>query len=220
VRTSSPVTRLVPLAVVALLAVALAACSSATPSTQGKRGGGTSTTTTTTTTAPTLGVVGFYPYTPQGTAAQGLQVTQKVSGRCTSPGVAGGASYRCTGPGSVAYDPCFAPPLATKGPLLCVPDPTDTDVAQFSAGALPTAPAHTPQKQVWAMRLQNGEVCIHVRASWKGLGPYACPTPSATSSVADCHAPEHAAHGWTTACQAEQNASSPFRTLKVGTVWD
>jgi hypothetical protein len=71
------------------------------------------------------------------------------------------------------------------------------------------------------MRLQNGEVCVLVKGAWAGgSGPFACPTPSATSSVADCHTPEHSGAGWTTACQAEENASSPFRALGVVDVWE
>ena len=146
---------------------------------------------------------------------------EKVSGRCSSPGVAGATSYRCIAqPDSVAYDPCFAPPLATRGPLLCVADPIDMDVVQFSVGALPTAPATTPQTRLWAMRIGNGEVCVLVKAAWAGLGPFACPTASATSTVADCHAPEHTAHGWSTACQAKENASSPFSAFGVVNVWE
>lgn len=134
VRARFPFTRLVPLAAAALLAVGLAACgSSSPPAALSKRAGAshatTTSTSTTTTTAPPGQEISFSPYSPQGAAAQGLQVTQKASGLCTSPGVAGSASYRCTAqPGAVAYDPCFASPLATKGPLLCVPDPTDMDV--------------------------------------------------------------------------------------------
>lgn len=135
--------------------------------------------------------------------------------------MAGATSYRCIAqPDSVAYDPCFAPPLATSGPLLCVPDPTDMDVIQFSVGALPGAAAHAPPTRVWAMRLHNGEVCVLVKATWAGLGPFACPTAGATSTVADCHAPEHTAHGWSTACQAKQNESSPFSAVPVVNVWE
>ena len=70
------------------------------------------------------------------------------------------------------------------------------------------------------MQLGNGEVCVLVRATWHGNGPFACLTPSATSSVADCHTPRHTADGWTAACQAAQNATSPFATLPVTNVWN
>ena len=223
VRAHSPFARLVAPGAVALLAVGLTACGSPSPPAAQSKGTGAegAHATTTTTTAPPAQETGFSPFTPEGAPAPGLQVTQKAAGRCTSPGVAGSASYRCTAqPGAVTYDPCFAPPLATKGPLLCVPLPTDMDVTQFSVGALPKASAQTPQKQVWAMRLQNGEVCILVRATWKGLGPFACPTPSATDALADCHAPAFTAHGWTAACQARQDAPTPFDPVPVVDVWN
>ena len=70
------------------------------------------------------------------------------------------------------------------------------------------------------MRLQNGGGCVLVKAAWAGSGPFACPTASATSTVADCHAPEHTAHGWSTACQAKEDASSPFSAFGVVNVWD
>jgi hypothetical protein len=119
----------------------------------------------------------------------------------------------------MTYDPCFAAPRATTGPLLCVPYPTDTDVTEFTVHALP-ATSHTPPNRIWAMQLQNGEVCILVRATWHGNGPFACPTPSATSPVADCHTPEHTAEGWTAACQASQEESSPFAAVPVTNVWN
>lgn len=119
----------------------------------------------------------------------------------------------------MTYDPCFAAPMATKGPLLCDPYPTDMDVTQFAVGALPKASSQTPPRQVWAMQLGNGQVCILVRATWKGLGPFACPTPS-SAAVADCRTPHTTAHGWATACQATQDAASPFDPLPVTTVWN
>jgi hypothetical protein len=152
--------------------------------------------------------------------APGLQVTQEVSGHCTSPGVAGSTSYRCIAePGDVPYDPCFAPPAASGGSLLCVPDPAVIDVIRFSAGTLPQASTSGPQTRVWAMRLQNGEVCVLVNAQWHGRGPFACPTPSATASAADCRTPTQTAQGWSTECQAKENASSPFTVMSVVNVW-
>jgi hypothetical protein len=120
----------------------------------------------------------------------------------------------------VSYDPCFAPALATTGPLLCVPDPTVIDIIRFSVGALPTASTTAPRTRVWAMRLQDGEVCVLVNATWDGRGPFACPTPSAASSLADCHTPVRTAQGWSTECQAEENATSPFDMIGVVNVWN
>ena len=232
--------RLASLAATAFVATALAACgSSGTPSahrsgagathrasTSTTAGGSTtqsslSSTTTTTSRAPASpDDVTFSPFTAQGGVAPVLQVTQQVSGHCTSPGVAGSASYRCIAePGAVPYDPCFAPPVASGGSLLCVPDPAVVDVIGFSAGALPKASASVPQTRVWAMRLNNGEVCVLVNAQWDGRGPFACPTPSAAASVTDCRAPTQTVQGWSTECQAKENASSPFSVMPVVNVW-
>ena len=224
------------MAAVTLAAVALAACgASGTPSPHGSgapaahrttttvteaHSSTTSGSSTTTTTAPASTDMTFDPFTAQASLAQGLQVTQEVTGRCTSPGVAGSASYHCVAePGDVPYDPCFAPPVAAEGALVCVPDPTDIDVIRFSAGTLPKASTTVPPKRVWAMRLRTGEVCVLVNAKWDGRGPFACPTPSATGSVADCRTPTKTAHGWSTECQAKENASSPFTTVPVVNVW-
>jgi hypothetical protein len=240
VPATTPLRRLALLAATALAAVALAACgSSGTPSphesgagatdqtsTSSTAGGSTtsfpstSTTTVTTTTAPASQDMTFSPFTAQGGVAPGLQVTQQVSGHCTSPGVAGSASYRCIAePGDMPYDPCFAPPAVSGASLLCVPDPAVVDVIRFSAGALPHASISVPQTRVWGMRLQNGEVCVLVNAQWDGRGPFACPTPSAAASVADCRAPTQTGQGWSTECQAKENASSPFIVVPVVNVW-
>jgi hypothetical protein len=245
VHANSPLRRLVPLAAAAVVAVALSACgNSSAPSTHPSGAGATHKTSTSTTashsatsassttatpaptaptapTAPAPQAVTFSPFTAQGAVAQGLQATQQVSGRCTSPGVAGAASYRCAAePGDVSYDPCFAPPLATTGPLVCVPDPTVVDIIRFSVGALPKASTAAPQERVWAMRLQNGEVCVLVNAAWDGRGPFACPTPSAANSLADCRTPTQTAQGWSTQCQAKENAASPFNSVPVVNVWN
>jgi len=239
----TPLRRLAPLLVTALVAVALAACgSSGAPSahqagagatqrtsspttaggstTQSSSSSTTTTATTATTAVPASPDVTFSPFSAQGGVAPGLQVTQEVSGHCTSPGVAGSASYRCVAePGAVPYDPCFAPPVASGGSLLCVPDPAVIDVIHFSAAALPKASTSVPQTRIWAMRLKNGEVCVLVNAPWDGRGPFACPTPSAAASVADCRAPTQTAQGWSTQCQANENASSPFTVMPVVNVW-
>ena len=214
-------------AAVVLVALALSACGSPSPSARGAGSSTTGASHRTTTTqggnAPTgrgTQEVGFDPYTAQGTVRATLQVTQTVSGTCVSPGVAGATSYRCFAqPSSSIYDPCFAPAHATTGPLTCVAAPTDIDAVAFDVGALPTAPAGVPATRPWAMRLVNGQVCVLVNAAWGGLGPFACPTPAAADSVADCHVPQQATPWWSAACQAQQSASSPFTALDVDTVW-
>jgi hypothetical protein len=230
---------LAPLAAAVLAAVTLAACGGAsTPSTEGSKSNTTLAHTTTTshaasttthpasssTSTPTTAAsqeLGFYPFTVQGGIAQGLQVSVEASGHCTSPGVAGAVSYRCTAePGDVHYDPCFAPPLATSGPLLCVPNPTDTDIIRFTVGTLPQAPSSAPAKPIWAMRLGNGQVCTLVNADWHGRGPFACSTPVTSGSLADCRAPVHGSQGWSASCQAKQEDASPFSTQRVANVWN
>lgn len=208
-----------------MLVVALAACGSSSPPAANHTGQGvgadTSRSATTATTAPLPQESSFSPYTPQGAVSQGLHVVQKVSGQCTSPGVAGTTSYRCTAqPGAMTYDPCFAAPGTSTGALLCVPYPTDADVTAFNVKTLPAPSSQAAPSRIWAMQLQNGEVCVLVRATWHGSGPFACVTPSATSSVADCHTPEHTAHGWIAACQVAQDANSAFTNQPVASVWN
>lgn len=226
--------RLAPLAAAAVVAVALAACgSSGSPSAnQGSAHAGSASTTTSTGHGTTTTVAGatsttapprdqaFSPFTADGNVAQGLQVTQQVSGTCSGPGVAGSSSYRCTAePGNAHYDPCFAAPSATTGALLCVPDPLDTDLIRFSTGKLPALSPSVPATAVWAMRLENGDVCVRVNAQWHGLGPFACPALTASGSVADCRAPTKSGQQWSTQCQTKEAASSPFTAIRVVNVW-
>jgi hypothetical protein len=217
--------RHVAVVAVLLLGAALSACGGASAP-QG--GGGTTTTSprtattsaATSTTAPGTQEVGFDPFSPQGTIRPPWVVSHTVSGTCVASGVAGATSYRCFGqPQAGIYDPCFAPPNAKSGPLVCVADPTTTDVVQFDTGTLPTAPAGVPPTRPWAMRLPNGQVCVLVDAAWGGLGPFACPVPVATSPVADCHVPTQGAPWWNAACQIQENASSPFVEVRITMLW-
>jgi hypothetical protein len=165
--------------------------------------------------------VTFDPYSPQGTLRSTIIVTQNVSGSCVTPGVAGRSSYRCFAqPGSSVYDPCFAPPDATTGPLVCVADPAQPAATRFQVGVLPTEPTSGAVTEPWAMRLSNGQACILVAAAWDGLGPFACPTPASSgSSEADCHQPTKASPTWVADCQSAQEPSSPFHQVPVDTVW-
>ncbi len=164
--------------------------------------------------------VRFNPYSTQGTLPPAEQVTLKLSGTCVAPGVAGTTSYRCFAqPQSTIYDTCFAPPNATSGALECVADPSAPEAVEFDAGALPAALFGAPATRPWAMQLSNGQVCILVSAAGGGLGPFACPTPGATSSVADCHGPQPAVPWWSAACQAQESASSAFSAVRVVKIW-
>jgi len=213
-------------AALVLVALALSACSSS-PSPHTSVTSSTTTTVArtttsagTSTTAAGTQEVGFDPYSAEGTILPSVQVTQKVSGTCVSPGVAGTTSYRCFAqPSSRIYDPCFAPPRATSGPLECFADPTSADAVEFDIGALPAAPSGAPATRPWAMQLSDGQVCVLVNAAWGGLGPFACPIPAATSSLVDCHAPEEAVPWWSASCQPQETTTSPFAAVRVAKVW-
>ncbi len=153
-----------------------------------------------------------------------MHVTQTVTGTCVSPGVAGSSSYRCFAqPGSTAYDPCFAPPHARSGPVVCVADPSETQAVSFNVGILPAKAPSAPLTQPWAMQLADGQTCIFVAAAWgAGLGPFACPTPAGTgTSEADCHAPRQSggANGFEAACQTSEASASRFGPVQVVKVW-
>lgn len=180
----------------------------------GRSAGGTATT------LPDTQEVAYYPFTPLGTADPSLSITRTVSGNCVGGGVAGADSYRCFAqPNGEIFDPCFSPPRAVSGPLLCVPAPNVTDVVQFDVGKLPTASPGLPLR-LWAMQLADGQVCVLVEAAWSGLGPFACPTPTAGGSFADCHAPVRGTGGWSAPCQAAETSSSPFTTVRVQEAWN
>jgi hypothetical protein len=212
----------------ALVALTVSACSNspgsptgATSSTSTTRAAGTTASSAgTSTTAAGTQEVRFDPYSPQGTLLPTEQVVLTVSGTCVAAGVAGTTSFRCFAqPHSTIYDPCFAPAHATSGPLECVADPAAPEAVEFDTGALPGPPAGAPSTRPWAMELSDGQVCILVAAAWGALGPFSCPTPGATSSVADCHVPRQAVPWWTTACQAQQSETSAFVSVRVDKIW-
>ncbi len=215
-----------PLAVVGLvLAVAflLAACtSSSSPSNQSGSGAGGRHHVVTAPSTSTSQEVVFTPYSPQGTVLATIDVTQTVTGTCVSPGVAGASSYRCFAqPGSTVYDPCFAPPQATSGPLMCVADPAEPQAVSFQVTALPAPATSVPATQPWAMQLANGQACIFVASAWSaGRGPFACPrTAGSLPSDADCHPPRKSAAGFEALCQTRETASSTFLFVQVVKVW-
>jgi hypothetical protein len=162
----------------------------------------------------------FDPYGADGKVVPTLTITNTVSGTCVSPGVAGSTSYRCFAqPNSVVYDPCFAAPGATSGPLVCVADPATPVGIAFDVGTLPPAAAGAPADRVWAMRISNGQACVLVNAAWNGLGPFACPSPGVGKPEADCHTPKPGSPWWSTVCQLGQAKSSPFTPHRVDVVW-
>ena len=53
---------------------------------------------------------------------------------CSTTTVAGSSSYRCFS-GSGIYDPCFAKPGATSGPVICPTNPAGANVVQLNTGS-------------------------------------------------------------------------------------
>jgi hypothetical protein len=203
---------------VAATVLVLAACGGTAPEATGR----SHVVSTPSTAAPGSHVTMFDPYAANGTPSPSIHVAQTLGGTCVNPGVAGATSYRCFAqPSSTVYDPCFAPPHATSGPLLCVADPAQPEAVSFDVGALPARATSAPATQAWAMELATGQTCILVSAAWEaGVGPFACPTPSTSPpSEADCHAPRQSATRSTAQCQTSESSSSPFRTVQVVTIW-
>lgn len=224
---------LTSIVVVLLAGVLLTACSSGTRSSvpaEQSSASSVSTTeatprTTTTppsTTSPPAGTrqLTYEPFSAQGTIDPPLRVTKTVNGNCVAAGVAGNSSYRCFAqPPAGIFDPCFASPGTTSGPLLCPSaNPASPDVVQFDVGSLPSALPGVPEERPWAMQLSNGEVCVLIDAAWGGLGPFSCQSMT-SSPPADCHVPMQAAPWWTAACQSQETNTSPFTTYRVATVW-
>lgn len=160
-------------------------------------------------------LVTYEPFTANGMIDPSVRITKTVSGDCDSDGVAGNSSYRCFSQQSAIYDPCFARPGATSGPLICPTDPSTPDVVEFNTGSLPPGYAGAPDSRPWAIQLANGQVCVQINAAWGGLGPLQCqPGP-----VADCHLPDQSTPLWTAVCQAQLTASSPFVNYRIDTAW-
>lgn len=170
-----------------------------------------------TTAPPGIQAITYEPFTAQGAIDSGLHVTKVANGACNSSGVAGNSSYRCFS-GSNIYDPCFAKPGATSGPVVCPANPSTPDVIQLNAGSLPPPLPGPPQQRAWAIQLADDQVCIQVNAAWGGLGPFRC-QPSPPGPLADCHVPNQIDPQWKAECQTQLNASSPFTTYRVVTAW-
>lgn len=159
--------------------------------------------------------ISYEPFTANGAIDPNLRITKTVSGDCNNDGVAGSSSYRCFSQQSTIYDPCFARPGATSGPVICPTDPSTPDVVEFDTRTLPPGYTGVPDDRPWAIQLANGQVCMQVNAAWSGLGPLQCqPGP-----LADCHVPDQTAPWWTVACQTQLDASSPFVSYRIDTAW-
>jgi hypothetical protein len=142
-----------------------------------------------------------------------LHVTGQQSGACYEYG--GGAEprdyYRCG-----TMQPCFAGPQGTNAPLVCPQSPvTSGEVITWTATSVDTTMVPATSRTPWAMQLSDGDVCTLVNAAWSGLGPYGC----AGAPFADCRAPQAAVPLWTSDCQAQLTATSPFGSTTVEKVW-
>jgi hypothetical protein len=183
--------------------------------------GYTGVTTTVPMTMPTTGAtatrqVRYQPFTAQGAMAPSLHVTATLAARtCVGSGVAGSSSYRCFASGGAIYDPCFAAPGASTGPLLCPSNPADSNVVELTIATLPGSEGG-PATRPWAMQLAGGQVCLQINAAWGGLGPFGCQPPG---PEADCHAPVGGSPTWTASCQSQETDSAPFTPDDVVTVW-
>jgi hypothetical protein len=177
-----------------------------------------STTTTTTVPGGQTRQITYQPFTATGAVDPSLRVSATFSAQtCVASGVAGNSSYRCFA-GNDIYDPCFARPGATSGPLLCPSDPAGDTVVELTTSDLPAPLQGAPDTRPWAVQLADGQVCVLVNAAWGGLGPLGCGSTT-PGPVADCHIPVTGSPFWTAACQDQTTDASPFTTNRVDTVW-
>ncbi|MHB1505056.1 MAG: hypothetical protein ACYCTL_13810 [Acidimicrobiales bacterium] len=166
-------------------------------------------------------IISYRPFSTNGMidASLHLQVIAEVGGTCQGAGVAGNSSYRCFAqPSGRIYDPCFARPNATSGPLLCPEDPANPQVVQFDLSSLPAGLEGAPEQRPWAVELSNGEVCVMINAAWGGIGPFGC-LSTTPGLLADCHIPVQGTPWWTAACQLQETPNSPFKTYQVQVIW-
>ena len=180
----------------------------------------TARTTSTTSGAAGTREITYEPFTTAGINPS-LHVTDHATGNCIryGRGTAGRYYFRCFANGGGIYDPCFAGPQATNAPLVCPASPTSSDVVAFTVTTVTSDGPPSSSLIPWAMQLSDGQVCLLVAAAWNGLGPYQCEPVLTRPSFADCHTPESSQPSWTTACQEQETAASPFTSKIVATLW-
>jgi hypothetical protein len=160
----------------------------------------------------------YSPYGQQREVSPSVTVTQSVSGKCISPGSAGGSSYFCVGePSGVVEDPRFARPKATSGPLLCEYNPLTSDVVRFEVSTLPARSHDVTETRPWAIQLSNGQPCKLVQGAGGVGGTFQCSVTQGSSSY--CHAPKEGSPWWTASCQDDQSSSGAFVRYRVTKVW-
>jgi hypothetical protein len=110
------------------------------------------------------------PFTASGIDLD-LTVTAHDTGTCIRYGTQATPNryFRCFGTttsrGSAIYDPCFAGPLGTAGPLVCPSTPTSSDVIEFAVTSVTSDQPSPMQRFPWAMQLVTGQVCLKVNAA-------------------------------------------------------
>lgn len=215
-----------------LLTAGLAACGATGSTSTATSTTSTSTSTSTTSTSTTSTAsrpsrtqqITYQPFTASGIDLD-LTVTAHDTGTCIRDGTQATPTrcFRCFGAttsrGSAIYDPCFAGPLGTAGPLVCPSTPTSSDVIEFAVTSVTSDQPSSMQRFPWAMQLVTGQVCLKVNAAWGGLGPYACQPPLTERTVAHCHPPTTSQPTWIAQCQARQTAFSPFTPQALAKVW-
>jgi hypothetical protein len=160
--------------------------------------------------------VQYQPFTAQGAIEPSLHVTATLAAQTyVGSGVAGTSSDRCFTASGTIYDPCFAAPVATSGPLLCPSNPADSDVVELTISSLPASDGG-PVTRPWAMQLASGQVCLQINAAWGDRGPFGCQAPG---GLADCHTPVAGVPAWTASCQSQETDSAPFTPEDVVTLW-
>jgi len=179
----------------------------------------TTTRASSTTTAPTPGThkITYQPFTATGAVAPQFQVESRLTGTCVFG--ESSRSYRCFAkPSGGVYDPCFAGPYGTTGPLVCPSTPTSLQVVEFTATSVTSGRPVTTARP-WAMQLSNGQICLFVSAAWGGLGPYGCKTANTAAVRADCREPQPSEPWWSANCQDQMTDASPFTPTEVTTIW-
>lgn len=165
----------------------------------------------------TTQLVTYQPWTAHNPS---LRVSTTLDAHCLSGGVAGNSSYRCFTSKVIqnrnVFDPCFARPGESSGPVLCPTDPSSRYVVELKVSALGSPLSGAPSRRTWAFQLGDGQVCVLVNAAWGGLGPFSC-SPLDPGQIPNCHVPKRTTPWWSAQC--EENAAGPFSTHRVVKVW-
>lgn len=162
-------------------------------------------------------VLTYDPYMATGALAPTVVVTKVLTANaCVSTGIAGQGSYRCftTPSPHIIFDPCFAAPGQSSGPVVCPIGDSLSDVVKITVATLPAVTTLHPAERPWRIELSNGQVCKLLNAALGGAGPFFCDTPG---PIDDCRTPVEATPTWSVACQPARTTT--FVTYPVEEVW-